>query len=80
MVIRRRHLNFLTFIIVCLYTSGEEFIVLRLMFGRSLLGSLLTDCLPTIIVNLIGHLTNYFEMFELAVGVNLTNLLVISTM
>ena len=41
---------------------------------------MLTDCLPTIIVNIIGHLTNFFHLFELSVGVNLTNLLVITTM
>jgi hypothetical protein len=61
-------------------TTGGEFIIIRLMFGRSILGSLLTECLPTIIVNIIGHLTNYFHVFEISVGVNLTNLLVITTM
>ncbi len=60
--------------------TGVKYVVIRLRFGRSLLGSLLTDCLPTIIVNLISHLTNYFHIFELSVGVNLTNLLVIATM
>ena len=52
------------------------------MFGRSLLGSLLTDCLPTIIANVIGHMTNYYSKydFDVAIGVNLTILLVITTM
>ena len=61
---------------------GSENIVAELRFSRSLLGFFLTVCLPTIVANLIGHLTNYFgdAKFDAAIGVNLTLLLVITTM
>jgi hypothetical protein len=46
------------------------------------MGSFLTENLPTIIANIIGHLTNWFHLtnFDTAVGVNLTLLLVLTTM
>jgi hypothetical protein len=61
---------------------GANHIVAEISFNRSLLGFFLTVCLPTIMANLIGHLTNYFgeEKFDAAIGVNLTLLLVITTM
>ena len=61
---------------------GSENIVAELRFSRSLLGFFLTVCLPTIVAILIGHLTNYFgdDKFDAAIGVNLTLLLVITTM
>ena len=50
--------------------------------GRSLLGFSLTVCLPTLMANTLGHITNYFslENFDVAVGLNVTLLLVITTM
>lgn len=61
---------------------GTDYIVGKIMFGRSLLGFFLTVCLPSILANLIGHMTNYFgeKKFDVAIGVNLTLLLVITTM
>jgi hypothetical protein len=61
---------------------GANHTVAELSFNRSILGFFLTVCLPTIVANLIGHLTNYFgnEKFDAAIGVNLTLLLVITTM
>ena len=43
-------------------------------FGRRLLGTLLTVYLPTILLNVIGHATNFFKpfFFEAVVTVNLT--------
>ena len=50
------------------------------VFGRNQFNFFLTVCLPTVLANVMGHLTNYFYNFEIAVGVNLTLMLVISTM
>jgi hypothetical protein len=48
---------------------------------RGLLGFFLTVCLPTLVANVIGHITNYFadSRFDVAIGVNLTLLLVLTT-
>ena len=53
-----------------------------LIFGRNIGGFLITTAVPSIIANIIGHATNYFgdELFDAAIGVNLTILLVLSTM
>ena len=50
--------------------------------GRKLLGNILTVYVPTILLNLIGHSTNYFKsfFFEAVVTVNLTCMLVLVTM
>ena len=50
------------------------------VFGRNQFNFFLTVCLPTVLANVMGHLTNYFYNFEIALGVNLTLMLVISTM
>ena len=43
-------------------------------FGRRLLGTILTVYLPTVLLNVIGHATNFFKpfFFEAVVTVNLT--------
>ena len=43
-------------------------------FGRRLLGTVLTVYLPTVLLNIIGHATNFFKpfFFEAVVTVNLT--------
>ena len=43
-------------------------------FGRRLLGTILTVYLPTVLLNVIGHVTNFFKpfFFEAVVTVNLT--------
>ena len=42
--------------------------------GRRLLGVFMTVYMPTILMNIIGHSTNYFKhfYFEAAISVNLT--------
>ena len=52
------------------------------ILGRKLLGNILTVYVPTILLNLIGHSTNYFKsfFFEAVVTVNLTCMLVLVTM
>merc|ERR1719167_1077631 len=51
-------------------------------FGRRLLGTILTIYLPTVLLNVIGHATNFFKpfFFEAVVTVNLTAMLVLTTM
>ena len=59
-------------------TSSNGINVLRvsITFGRRLLGTILTVYLPTILLNIIGHATNFFKpfFFEAVVTVNLTGL------
>ena len=65
------------------YTSGERkgvrvFVVL----GRRLLSNILTTYLPTLLLNIMGHITVYFKpfFFEAIITVNLTVMLVLTTM
>ena len=55
---------------------------ISVILGRKLLGNILTVYVPTILLNLIGHSTNYFKsfFFEAVVTVNLTCMLVLVTM
>ena len=43
---------------------------------------MITTALPSVLANTVGHFTNYFgdDNFDAAVGVNLTILLVLTTM
>ena len=52
------------------------------VLGRRLLSNILTVYLPTILLNIMGHLTVYFEpyFFEAIITVNLTVMLVLTTM
>ena len=54
----------------------------KMVFVRKLDGFVITTVLPSIIANIIGHMTIYFhhDYFEAAIGVNLTILLVLTTM
>jgi hypothetical protein len=63
-----------------LENEGSAFI--RIQFERKLLGFLLTTFLPTLMFIIIAHITNYFgrQSFDSSIGVNLTLLLVITTM
>ena len=49
-------------------------LVVSLTLGRRLMGTILTVFLPTVLLNLIGHATNFFKafFFEAVVTVNLT--------
>jgi hypothetical protein len=64
------------------YEIGTDYAVAKIIFGRNVNGFLLTSCLPTLISDLVGHLTNYYFLtdFEVATSVNLTLMLVITTM
>ena len=52
------------------------------IIGRSLLGFIVTTALPTVTANIMGYVTTFFdeEAFEAAIGVNLTIMLVLTTM
>ena len=54
----------------------------KMVFVRNIDGFIITTAVPTIVSNIIGHATNYFrsEYFDVAIGVNLTILLVLTTM
>ena len=54
----------------------------ELIFGRRLLSVITTVYTPTILLNLIGHITHYFKpfFFESALSVNLTVMLVLTSM
>ena len=62
------------------YTIGETTLEnaiglsVSITFGRRLLGTILTVYLPTVLLNVIGHATNFFKpfFFEAVVTVNLT--------
>ena len=61
---------------------GKKGVRVSITLGRRLLGVFLTVYFPTILLNLIGHSTNYFKafFFEAVVTVNLTCMLVLTTM
>ena len=60
----------------------EKIIHGKIVLVRNLDGFIMTTALPSIIANIIGHATNYFrqDYFDVAIGVNLTILLVLTTM
>ena len=59
-------------------TSAE----VEVQMGRQILGVILTMYLPSILMNIVGHSTNYMKrfFFEAQVSVNLTVMLVLTTM
>jgi hypothetical protein len=63
------------------YLEGPySYIIIQFTFTRNLMGSLLNDFLPFLICSIIGHTTIYYNRFELAMGTNITLLLVLVTL
>ena len=62
--------------------NGAEAVELKVVFGRRILGTFLTTYLPTFTLCLVAFSTNYFKsfFFEAIVTVNLTALLVLTTL
>ena len=62
--------------------ASKSAVVIHLTLGRRLLGIFLTVFFPTILLNVIGFATNFFKefFFEAVITVNLTSMLVLSTM
>ena len=58
--------------------GDQQAIIMEVTLGRRLLANFLTIFLPTVLLNVIGHSTNYFKafFFEAVVSVNLTVMLV----
>ena len=56
------------------FQSGNNTVQVSVILGRRLLGNFMTIYMPTILLNIIGHSTNYFKpfFFEAVVTVNLT--------
>ena len=63
--------------------DGEmEGVRVVVVMGRRILSSILTIYLPTVLLNIMGHVTVYFRdfFFEAIITVNLTVMLVLVTM
>ena len=62
--------------------DGRKRVQVYFVLGRRLLSNTLTVYLPTFLLNIIGHLTVYFKpfFFEAIITVNLTVMLVLTTM
>ena len=59
-----------------------EYIQTFIVIQRKLLSIVLTTFIPTIILNVIGHMSNYFKefFFEGLMSLNVTVMLVLTTM
>ena len=62
--------------------KGKQGVQVSITLGRRLLGTMLTVYVPTVLLNIIGHATNYFKefFFEAVVTINLTCMLVLVTL
>ena len=62
--------------------NGDTTITVNFVFGRRVLSTILTTYLPTILICLVCFSTNYFKefYFEATVTVNLTAMLVLTTL
>ena len=62
--------------------TGKRGVQVSITLGRRLLGTILTVYVPTVLLNIIGHATNYFKdfFFEAVVTINLTCMLVLVTL
>ena len=64
------------------FHSSIFFLKHKVTIQRRLLSIILTTFLPTLIVNIVGHMSNYFKefFFEGLISTNVTVLLVITTL
>ena len=60
--------------VVLIVHQWEVLPIIQVVMGRRLLGVFMTVYMPTILINIIGHSTNYFSdtYFEATITVNLT--------
>ena len=65
-----------------IFRDNDESIVVTVILGRRLVGNMLTVFLPTLIMVIMSQATNYFKpfFFETVIQVNLTIILVLTTM
>ena len=61
---------------------NENTVRVEIVIQRRLLSLILTAIIPTIILNIVGHMSNYFKefFFEGLMGLNVTVMLVLTTM
>ena len=57
-------------------------VTLKIVIQRRLLSMTLTTFLPTILINIIGHMSNYFskDFYEGVMAMNVTVMLVLTTL
>ena len=62
--------------------QGVKITFVSIFLGRRLLSIILTVFVPTLILNIVGHSSNYFKefFFEAVISVNVTAMLVLTTM
>ena len=62
--------------------AGRTVLIVEVVLSRRLLSIVLTCYIPTILLNIISHSTNYFrpDLFDTTVEVNLTTMLVLTTL
>ena len=62
--------------------KGVEILQVDIYLGRRLLSIILTVFAPTVILNIVGHSSNYFKefFFEAVISLNVTAMLVLTTM
>ncbi len=62
--------------------NGYSAVRVSIVLGRRFLSDILTVYLPTVLLNIMGHSTVYFKpfFFEAIITVNLTVMLVLTTM
>ena len=62
--------------------SNDTTLRVEIVIQRRLLSLILTAIVPTIILNIIGHMSNYFKefFFEGLMSLNVTVMLVLTTM
>ena len=70
------------FFSVRFHIDEQNLILGKMVLVRNIKGFIITTALPSFLANIIGHMTNYFkeESFDAVIGVNLTILLVLTTM
>ena len=62
--------------------DGQNMIFVDVLLGRKLLSIIMTVFVPSLILNFVGHASNFFKefFFEAIISVNVTTMLVITTM
>ena len=63
-------------------TEEDDILRVEVVIRRRLLSLILTTFLPTVLLNIIGHMTNYFKefFFEGLMSLNVTVMLVLTTL
>ena len=62
--------------------NKSSVLIVEVVLSRRLLSIVLTCYIPTVLLNVISHATNYFrpDLFDITVQINLTTMLVLTTL